>query len=180
MKNMSESSRHLSRRAALVTLCAVGLQLAMSGRARAEGTGAAPTPTEWNSLSAEEQKILGPKYGGKWDGLAPEQQQRLLRGTRRWMSMSPEQRDRAKVRFERWQQLTPEQKDLARQRWHRYRELTPEQQERVRQGYRNFKKLSPEQRKRLRERWQNATPEERQRWLERRRQHREGAGRPRP
>ena len=77
-------------------------------------------------------------------------------------------------------ELSPEQKDLARQRWHRYRELAPEQQARVREGYRNFKKLTPEQRRKLRERWQNATPEERQRWLERRRQHRERAASPRP
>jgi len=177
---MSESSRFVpGRRAALAAICALGLQLAMSGRARAEDA-AAPTPTEWNSLNAEEQKILGSKYGDKWNTLPPERQQQLLRGTRRWLAMSPEQRDRAKVRFERWQQLTPEQKDLARQRWHRYRELSPEQQARVREGYRKFKKLTPEKRQRMRERWQNATPEERQRWLERRRQHREGAARPRP
>ena len=61
---------------------------------------------------------------------------------------------------------------LARQRWHRFRELTPEQQARVREGYHNFKKLPPEKRRRMRERWQNATPEQRQQWLEKRRQQR--------
>ena len=127
-----------------------------------------PVRTEWSSLSAEEQKVLG-KYGDRWDSLPAEQQQRLVRGTRRWLAMTPEQRERAQGRYSRWQELTPEQRELARQRWHRYRELTPEQQQRVRDGYHNFKKLTPEQRRRLRERWQNATPEERQRWLERRR-----------
>ena len=42
----------------------------------------------------------------------------------------------------------------------------------MREGYHRFKKLPPEQRRRLRERWQNATPEERAKWLERRRARR--------
>ena len=86
--------------------------------------------------------------------------------------MSPEQRERARTRYNRWQELSPEQRELARERWHRFRELPPEQQQRVRDGYRNYKKLTPEQRQHLRERWKNATPEERQRWLERRRARR--------
>ena len=169
LKPMSDARRILpTRRAALAALFAVGLNLFV-GRARAESPAAeAPVSAEWNSLSAEEQKILG-KYSDRWDSLPADQQQRLVRGTRRWLSMSPEQRERARARHSRWQELTPEQRELARQRWHRFRELSPEQQQRVRDGYRNFKKLTPEQRRQLRERWQRATPEERQRWLERRR-----------
>ena len=169
---MSESSRHIAgRRAALAALIAVGLHL-VAGRARAEAAPAteAPAPAAWSSLNAEEQKVLS-KYGDRWDTLPAEQ--RLLKGTRRWLAMTPEQRENARDRFARWQELTPEQKDLARQRWHKFRELSPEQQQRVREGYHHFKKLTPEQRQRLRERWQNASPEERQRWLERRRQMRQ-------
>jgi hypothetical protein len=157
-----------TRRVALAALFAVGLQLVTAGRARAENAAEPPARTEWSTLNPEEQKALG-RFSGSWDTLPPEQQQRLLRGTRRWLSMTPEQREQARTRFDRWKDLTPEQRELARKRWHRYRELSPEQQQRVRDGYGKFKKLPPEQRRRLRERWENATPEQRQKWLERRR-----------
>ena len=84
--------------------------------------------------------------------------------------------ERAQARYSRWKELTPEQKNQARRAWRRYQQLSPDQQARVRDGYHRFKKLSPEQRRRLRERWQNATPEERQRWLERRRARQERRG----
>ena len=54
-----------------------------------------------------------------------------------------------------------------------YRELPPDQQAQVRENYHRYKKLTPEQRQKLRERWQNASPEERQRMLERRRKRME-------
>ena len=93
---MSEPRHFMpTRRAALAALFAVGLNLAVVGRTRAESPAAeAPVRKEWNSLSAEEQKVLG-KYGDRWDSLPPEQQQRLVRGTQRWLAMSPEQRERA-------------------------------------------------------------------------------------
>src|SRR4051812_6951939 len=143
-RKLSEPSG-FTRRTALAALCAMGLQLALSGRARAETPAAAPpVHTEWNSLRPEEQKILS-RYGEKWNTLPPEQQQRPLVGAPRWQAKT-------------------------RQRWHRFRELTPEQQQRVREGYRGYRKLTPEQRQRMRERWQNATPEQRQKWLEKRRE----------
>jgi hypothetical protein len=40
----------------------------------------------------------------------------------------------------------------------------------VRENYRAFKRLTPEQRQKLRERWRSATPDERKRMLEQRRQ----------
>jgi len=160
-----------TRRVALTALLAIGLHLASGGRARAENPAQPPARTEWSALNAEEQKALN-RFSDSWDTLPAEQQQRLLRGTRRWLAMTPEQREQARTRFDRWKDLSPEQRELARQRWHRYRELSPDQQQRVRDGYRNFKKLPPEQRRRLRERWENATPEERQKWLERRREKR--------
>jgi len=84
---MTEPRRFMpTRRAALAALFAVGLNLIV-GRARAESPAAeAPVRAEWNSLSAEEQKILG-KYGDRWDSLPAEQQKRLVRGTRRWLAM---------------------------------------------------------------------------------------------
>ena len=171
----SESSSFLpGRRAALAALCAVGLHLAMAGRARAaEAPAADPTaPTAWNSLNPDEQKVLGlirrslGLAAGR-SATAPAARHAPL------AAMTPDQQEHARARFQRWQQLSPEQQALARQRWQRFRELTPEQQQRVREGYKKLKNLTPEQRRQLRERWQNATPEQRQRWLERRRQMRQ-------
>lgn len=170
----------LSRRAALAAIFAAGLYCATTGRVRAaappEAAQAAPaSPVAWSKLSAEEQKMLQ-RFGDRWDTLPAERQQRLLRGTRRWLNMTPEQRQHAQERFARWKDLTPEQRDHARRAWRRYQDLGPDQKARVRDGYHRFKKLSPEQRRRLRERWENATPEERQKWLERRRQRQERRG----
>ena len=50
----------------------------------------------------------------------------------------------------------------------------------MREGFRDFRKLTPEQKRRMRERWQNATPEQRKKWLEKRRELREQRERARP
>ena len=62
-------SRNFSptRRVALAALVAVGLNLALVGRSRAESPAAEPPArVEWKSLSAEEQKLLS-RYGDRWD-----------------------------------------------------------------------------------------------------------------
>jgi hypothetical protein len=51
--------------------------------------------------------------------------------------------------------------------------LPPEEQDNVRDSFRKFKNLPPERRKLLRERWNNATPAERQRMLDRMREQRQ-------
>ena len=92
-----------TRRAALAALFALGLNLTLPGRARAQVEPAAspPAAVAWSSLSAEEQKLLN-RFSERWETLPPEHQQRLVRGTRRWMNMTPEQRERARARHEHW------------------------------------------------------------------------------
>ena len=123
----------------------------------------APAPTAWSALTPEEQKIAEPlqralELAAGRAAAAPAARHAALAGHDARTAA-----ERAQERYSRWKELTPEQQELARKRWHKYRELPPEQQERVREDYHRFKKLTPEQRQRLRERWQNATPEERQR-----------------
>ena len=55
-----------------------------------------------------------------------------------------------------------------RERWKRFRELTPEQQAAVREAYREFLELPPERRDALRNRWEQMSPEERRRAIQRR------------
>ena len=64
--------------------------------------------------------------------------------------------------------VRPEQRDRLRKGWAKFRELTPEQQDALRDAYRRFQSLPPEQRNRLRERWQQMSPEERRRAINRR------------
>jgi hypothetical protein len=56
---------------------------------------------------------------------------------------------------------------MLRGRWERFRTLPAQQQRSMRQNFRKFKQLPPERRRALRERWHKASPEERQRMLER-------------
>ena len=94
---MSESRRFMpTRRAALAALFAVGLNLAVVGRSRAESHAAEP-PVHTRVELAQRRGTEGARnsHGERWDTLPAEQQQRLVRGTRRWLAMTPEQRERA-------------------------------------------------------------------------------------
>src|SRR5690606_9173130 len=120
------SGTRLSRRAALLAMLGVAMQVGVVRDSRA----AEPTPVEranaapvaWESLTSEERKLLA-RHAERWSSLTPEQQQRLVRGARRWANMTPEQRERAQARFARWKELTPEQRERARRAWRRYQEL---------------------------------------------------------
>jgi len=137
-----------------------------------QAPGQDPTGTEWSSLSSGQQRLLE-RYREGWAQLPPERQRALARGSERWLSMSPEQRSSAKERFERWRDLPPEDRRQLRDRWEKFRALPPEQQEHVRDNFRRFRNIPPERRRELRERWENATPDERERMLDRLRQQRE-------
>ncbi len=123
----------------------------------------------WNSLSAEQQKLLG-KFSENWNTLPPERQQALARGSTRWLSMTPEQRGQAQQRFQRWHSLPPERRQMLRERWERFQSLPPNEQAAVRQNFRRFQSLPPERRQLLRERWRNASPAERQEMIQRARE----------
>ena len=144
------SNAGYTRRAALAALFAAGIALPpraararrrrRRGRCERAGAHALVVAVARRTEGAEPLRR-------RWNSLPAEQQQRLLRGTRRWLAMTPEQRQkRAGSGISRWKDLSPEQKELARKRWHKYRDLPPEQQARVRENYHRFKKLTPEQR----------------------------------
>ena len=143
-----------------------------SGRARAEiaRRGDAPAPTAW--IVAQRRGTEGARrYGERWNSLPAEQQQRLLRGTRRWLAMTPEQRERAQARYRALAGTDARADGAGAQALARLpRAAARAAGSACATTITGFKKLTPEQRQRLRERWQNATPEERQRMLERRRQ----------
>ena len=98
----------------------------------------APPPTEWQSLSSEQQHLLQ-SYQDKWSGLPPERQ-----------------------RFGQWRSMPPEQRQELRNRWQQFKSLPPEQQQRVRQSFQRFRQMPPEQRTELRRQWRQMSPEQRQ------------------
>jgi hypothetical protein len=55
-----------------------------------------------------------------------------------------------------------------RGRWTRFRELTPEQKNALREAYRKFLELPPERRDALHNRWEQMSPAERRRAIQRR------------
>ena len=100
----------------------------------------------------------------------PERQQQLLRGTRRWLAMTPEQRrTRAGALFSAGRICRPSSSELARKRWHSIATCRRTSGSACARTTTASRSSRPSRRRRLRERWQNATPEERQRMLERRR-----------
>ncbi len=69
--------------------------------------------TEWDSLSADQQRLLG-QFESRWEQIPEERRQRLARGAERWLAMTPEQRQKSRQRLRRWQQLSPEQRQRSR------------------------------------------------------------------
>jgi hypothetical protein len=63
-----------------------------------------------------------------------------------------------------------------RSRWQRFQALPPGEQAKVRENYRRFQQLPPERREMLRQQWRNATPAQRQQWIDRARAHYQGQG----
>jgi len=134
---------------------------------------APPAGVAWSSLSPEQQHVLS-QFGSQWNTLPPERQQALAHGSQRWLGMSDAQRQQARDRFSRWSALQPEQRQALRSRWQRFQALPPSEQARVRENYRRFQQLPPERREMLRQQWRNATPAQRQQWIDRARSHYEG------
>jgi len=102
------------------------------------------------------------------DALPTESERIMAEGVARWQSMSDTDRAAARARFNTWRELPPAQRAEARERWKRFRALTPAQQEAAREAYREFLELSPERRETLTNRWQQMSPEERRRAIQRR------------
>ncbi len=164
---------------ALYALPAACLATAVTDPPAAASAKPPTAPLTWKELQPQQQRLLQ-SYAKDWDSLPPGRQQALARGAQRWLSMDPAARAEARERFQTWQKLPEERRQLIRKRWERFQQLDPESKALVRENFDAFMRLPPWKRRMLRERWLKATPEERQRMLERMRERREHQHRPPP
>lgn len=102
------------------------------------------------------------------DGAPPDRERFIAGGTGRWQAMGETDRAAAHARFNTWRQLPPADRENLRKRWKRFRELTLAQQAAVRDAYREFLELPPERRAALADRWEQMSPEEQRRAIQRR------------
>jgi hypothetical protein len=161
---------------ALPALC---LAAAVTDSPPAETAKPPAAPLAWKELQPEQQRLLQ-SYAKHWDSLPSRRQQALARGAQRWLSMDPAARAEARERFQTWQKLPEERRQLVRKRWERFQQLDPESKALVRENFDAYMRLPPGKRRMLRQRWLAATPEERQRMLQRMRERREHQHRPPP
>jgi len=89
-------------------------------------------------------------------------------GAERWQTMTDTDRAAARARFNTWRALPPSERERLRELWTQFRELTPDQKEALHAAYRKFLELPPERRDALSDRWQQMSPEERRRAIQRR------------
>ncbi len=172
----------MTPRYAILLLALLSAPCAMTGARAASATDPLPAaglpapaapaaPLAWKDLPANQQELLH-AYAKNWDTLPPARQQALARGAHRWLSMDPQERTQARERFQNWQKLPEERRELIRQRWERFQQLDPESKALVRENFNAYMHLPAGKRRALRERWLAATPEQRERMLERMRERR--------
>jgi hypothetical protein len=128
----------------------------------------------WDALDEDVRTLLAGQEE-RWASLTPERQHAMAEGAKRWLAMDGIGRAQANERWQTWRSLTPAQRERLRKGWARFRELTPEQQDALRGAYRRFRSMPPEQRDNLRERWEQMSPEERRRAIQRRQGARPGS-----
>jgi hypothetical protein len=117
--------------------------------------------------NAPKQESL-PAQVNRPDGVPPDRERFIADGAVRWQAMGETDRAAAHARFNTWRQLPPADREKLRERWTRFRELTLAQQAAVREAYREFLELPPEQRAAIADRWQQMSPEEQRRAIQRR------------
>ena len=71
-------------------------------------------------------------------------------------------------------EMTPEQRKHLKERRKRFEALPAEEKQRLKEARKKFKQLPPEERKRLRQKWQNLSPEQRDKAIKRKRKNRQG------
>jgi hypothetical protein len=109
-----------------------------------------------------------PVQSDRPEDVPPDRERFIADGTVRWQAMGETDRAAAHARFNAWRQLPPADREKVRERWKRFRELTLAQQAAVREAYREFLELPPERRAALADRWQQMSPEEQRRAIQRR------------
>ena len=73
----------------------------------------------------------------EWQGLSPQEKQRLRQRYEKWNRMPKKDRNRYQRRFEQWQQLSPKEQKRLKKQLNQWDTLSPQEKERIR---RRFKK----------------------------------------
>ena len=89
----------------------------------------------------------------QYDGLSPEEKERLRDKYRQWESLPPEKQQVLRRRMERWKELPSEDRELLRKRHRQWQELSPQERQRIRENLDRWKELSPEEQERVRQRF---------------------------
>jgi len=71
-------------------------------------------------------------------------------------------------------EVTAEQRERFKERKKRFEALPAEEKQRLKEARKKFKQLPPEERKRLRQKWQNLSPEQRDKAIKRKRNNHQG------
>jgi hypothetical protein len=99
----------------------------------------------WRSLSPAQQVALQPLQG-EWDQMDGVRKQKWLQLAKRFDGMKPEEQQRVHERMREWVKLTPAQRELVRETYARARKIAPEQKT---ASWENYKQLPDEQKKKL-------------------------------
>jgi len=105
---------------------------------------------------------LGVEVSRRQQG-SPQMDEDMKRNWKTYQGLTPEDKNRLRDKSQKWQSLPPEERQEMRRRMDRYRELPPQDQERYQKRYQQWQSLPPEDRNRIRDRlrnWDSLSPEE--------------------
>ena len=93
----------------------------------------------------------------------PQMDEDMRRNWKTYQGLTPDDKNRLRDKSQRWQSLPPEERQEMRRRMEKYRELPPQDQERYQQRYQQWQSIPREDRDRIRDRlrtWDNLSPQE--------------------
>jgi hypothetical protein len=99
----------------------------------------------WRALSPAQQVALQPLQA-EWDQMDGVRKQKWLQLANRFNGMKPEEQQRVHERMREWVKLTPAQRELARDTYARTRKIAPAQKT---ASWENYQQLPDEQKKKL-------------------------------
>ena len=101
---------------------------------------------------------------------SPQMDEDMKRNWKTYQGLTPEDKNRLRDKSQKWQSLPPEERQEMRRRMDRYRDLPPQDQERYQKRYQQWQSLPPEDRNRIRDRlrnWDSLSPQEQEDILQR-------------
>jgi hypothetical protein len=99
----------------------------------------------WRSLNPSQQVALQPLQG-EWDQMDGVRKQKWLQLAKRFNGMNPDEQQRLHERMREWVKLTPAQRELVRETYARARKIAPEEKT---ASWANYQQLPDEQKKKL-------------------------------